>query len=58
MVLRYVSAKSPDALSGFFSKAKGLRLSIVSGPLFAKGRWFVWYTSDTGQDLKNINLED
>lgn len=58
MVLRYVSAKSPDALSMYFARLRGLRLSIVNGPVFAKGRWYIWITSDTGQSLKNIDLEE
>lgn len=58
MMLRYVSAKRPESLSIYMGRLKGLRISIVSGPVFAKNRWYLWFTADTGQNLPNIDLED
>lgn len=58
MLLRYVSARKPESLSQFMAKLSGVRFTIVSGPVFSNGRWFIWYSADTGMKLKNIDLED
>lgn len=58
MVLRYVSAKSPESLSAYVGRLSGIRIAVISGPLFAKGRWYLWLTADRGILKNNVDLED
>lgn len=58
MLLRYVSAKNPESITAFMSQMRGIRFTIVSGPVPHKGRWYLWYSADTGMKLNNVDLED
>jgi hypothetical protein len=56
MELRYISAKNPDDLSNYFRRIRGVRFSIVSGPILHKGRWYVWLTAERGIFKNNLDL--
>lgn len=58
MLLRYVSAKNPQSLCDFVAKMQGIRFTIISGPTPHEGRWFLWYSADTGMKINNVDLED
>lgn len=58
MVLRYVSAKDPGVLSMYMASLRGFRFSVVSGPVWADGRWYIWLSAEKGILKNNIDLDE
>lgn len=56
--LRFVSAKNARTIQLFCDKL-GARIQIYGAPVFAKGRWYLWFVpSDHGADIASRDLED
>lgn len=54
--LRFVSAKNPQLIVDFCDRL-GVRIQIYGAPQWDGKRWFLWFVpSDTGADIKSINL--
>lgn len=54
--LRFISASDPNLVVAFL-EALGVRIQIYGAPIFAKGKWYLWFVpGDQGADIPSKDL--